>query len=599
MVAAHYNISIVSMRNGFNRLPYLQIMAILRAFSLKTLAFAFALLMACEAKAESSDLSQMLAKLDSAISMSAHFVAERKGRIARLESKLKTAKTLKGQYSLHYELYGECRSYSNPDALRQLSSCIAIASRMGDGKAKARCQLLLVSQLANSGFYFEASRVFGAVDRGTLDAESRALFYAVANSFYGELARYTATEGMADGYYGLAAQYRDSLYKALSPSDPLALRKRQDQLLADKKVGEALAVSDKWINSVKPYSHDYAIAAYGRYQVYQALGDRDKMKYWLAVSAVSDVRNAVMDQASLWTLADELSREGEIERPYRYITFAWNASQMFKARLRSWQITPVLTSVEHNSQMQKTVANRRLKVLVAGIGLLVALLAISLWVVNRQRRCLSDMRDDLKVANDKLKRVNRQLTMANVGLDSNNRQLSEANKSLVVANAKLNESSRMKEEYIGRFFETSAHYINEMDVLRKKALRMLSHKEYSELGKMLSASGLDNSGLAEFYSNFDQAFLHLFPHFVEDFNMLIAENERIKPKSDGRLNTVLRVFALIRLGIDSSARIAELLNCSASTVYNYRTQMKNAALVERSDFEKCVKELGLPEGIKH
>lgn len=41
-----------------------------------------------------------------------------------------------------------------------------------------------------------------------------------------------------------------------------------------------------------------------------------------------------------------------------------------------------------------------------------------------------------------------------------------------------------------------------------------------------------------------------------------------------QLSTTLRIFALIRLGIEDSSKIAEFLHYSVNTIYNYRAKIK-------------------------
>ena len=96
----------------------------------------------------------------------------------------------------------------------------------------------------------------------------------------------------------------------------------------------------------------------------------------------------------------------------------------------------------------------------------------------------------------------------------------------------------------------------------------------------------------ELYKNFDAIFLNLYPSFVEDFNALLNEDERIKLRSKNLLNKELRIYALLRLGITDSVKIASFLRCSLSTVYNYRTKIRNKASVSRETFEKMVMKIG-------
>ena len=91
---------------------------------------------------------------------------------------------------------------------------------------------------------------------------------------------------------------------------------------------------------------------------------------------------------------------------------------------------------------------------------------------------------------------------------------------------------------------------------------------------------------------FDQAFLKLYPKFVEQFNGLLREDARIELKKGKLLNTELRIFALIRLGITQSSDIASMLRYSVNTIYNYRAQINNSAIGDRVDFEERIKEIG-------
>jgi DNA-binding CsgD family transcriptional regulator len=98
--------------------------------------------------------------------------------------------------------------------------------------------------------------------------------------------------------------------------------------------------------------------------------------------------------------------------------------------------------------------------------------------------------------------------------------------------------------------------------------------------------------LKEFYDMFDQAFLKLYPKFVEQFNGLLREDSQIELKKGKLLNTELRIFALIRLGITQSSDIASMLRYSSNTIYNYRAQIKNACIGDRETFEERVKQIG-------
>ena len=70
------------------------------------------------------------------------------------------------------------------------------------------------------------------------------------------------------------------------------------------------------------------------------------------------------------------------------------------------------------------------------------------------------------------------------------------------------------------------------------------------------------------------------------------ESEKVHLKPNERLNTELRIFALIRLGITDSVKIAQFLRYSVTTIYNYRTKARNKAACNRDEFEKYVMQIG-------
>ena len=115
----------------------------------------------------------------------------------------------------------------------------------------------------------------------------------------------------------------------------------------------------------------------------------------------------------------------------------------------------------------------------------------------------------------------------------------------------------------------------------------------NELYKFTADSELRDNNLKDLYEMFDSTFLHLFPNFVNDFNALLKPECRINLPDKETLNTDIRIFALIRLGIEDSGRIAEFLHYSVNTIYNYRAKIKNGALCDRDTFESQVKAIGM------
>ncbi len=296
-----------------------------------------------------------------------------------------------------------------------------------------------------------------------------------------------------------------------------------------------------------PYqdTHDYAIFAYNQAQHYLYAGQDSLYAEWLVRSAIADVRDGITDNASCWMLADYIYQNGDgnIARAYRYIQYALDNASIFNARLRYVQINRLSRIINQAREEEQLAESRRLYLLLGCLSVLL-LTAITLSIIAF--------------------RQNRRLHLLN-------RQMAQANQSLEQAN-------RIKEHYISLYLETYAKCLHRMAKNAPKT-RGCTPDDFLDQEMPL------------FYQQFDSAFLTIFPNFVDEFNHLLRPENRIIPDKRGTLNTELRIFALIRLGIDSSTRIAELLCYSANTIYNYRARVKNYAIGNRDDFEQSVKRI--------
>ncbi|MNE44367.1 hypothetical protein D3C80_1385890 [compost metagenome] len=192
----------------------------------------------------------------------------------------------------------------------------------------------------------------------------------------------------------------------------------------------------------------------------------------------------------------------------------------------------------------------------------------------------------------KVTRIKEELFVTNEKLAQLNKEISSTNEQLNERNAELSESNHIKEEYIAHFFDLCSTYINKLEGYRKELNKKVSDKKLEELFKMLKSTKVVDNELEELYNNFDSIFLNLYPTFVNDFNSFLIPDEQVVLKQGELLNTELRIFALIRLGITDSVKIAAFLRYSLSTIYNYRTKARNKAIVSRDEFEKMVARIG-------
>lgn len=172
-----------------------------------------------------------------------------------------------------------------------------------------------------------------------------------------------------------------------------------------------------------------------------------------------------------------------------------------------------------------------------------------------------------------------------------NEQIQKSNIALNEKNNKLIESNRIKEEYITQFFDICSTYITKIEDFRKTLNKQAQNKNYEALSKELKSSDFIDKELESLYHTFDVIFINLYPTFIDEFNSLLIPEEKIILKPNEILNTELRIFALIRLGITDSTKIAAFLRYSVSTIYNYRTKTRNKSAVSRDEFEIMVSKI--------
>ena len=525
-----------------------------------------------------SNLDSLLVNLDQTILQHEIYKDRREARIRELKGKAtKTAPNSIAAYQLNDSIYREYKSYMCDSAVLYLTKNIRIARNLRDQEREYKSKLLLASLHAATGMYQEAIDVLEEVRREDLPASLTRDYYACKEQVYREISGNSRDPQSIRRYEDKSFVYRDSLAMMLPEDAGKRVELQELALRADGRTDEALRINDTRLAKIPFGTPEYALTSYQRAMIYRQKKDREKEKYYLALSSLSDSQSAITDHASLWMLADLLLKDGDIERAYHYIRFSWDETNRFRARSRSWQSADILSLIDKNYQATIEGKNRILVTYLTLISVLTLLLISAIVYIYRQMKRLAEARNHLQETNEQLKVLNGELYQMNDRLQS--------------ANLELSESNRIKEEYIGRFMSLCSSYIDKLDGYRRMVYKMVSSGQIGELVKVTRSSKGLEAELNALYKNFDTAFLHLFPNFVTQFNLLLLEDEQVVLKRDELLNTELRIFALIRLGINDSSQIAEFLRYSVNTIYNYRAKVKNKACVSRDDFENLVREI--------
>ena len=544
------------------------------------------LLLTAVINAQKLNLDDLYRQVDQEIEHFPEYVAQYEQQIAATRTDYQKAKTQQERYRLALALYEQYRAFQNDSALAYLNRAETLARQMNQPAQVGDIISRAAFQCSTAGLYNEALAFLRKVDKTQLDTLGLTHYYMAQMHVYGELGYYTQVSSMREGYYEKQAAYRDSLYNVIDHNSQDYMMQRILELLPQKRYQEATDLSDRWLKDMSPESRDYAIASYYRYLIINNQMNPEQAEYWLCQSALSDIRHAVMDQASLLALAEKLNDEGELTHSYHYIRFTWECNNRFNTRMRNWQIAPILNVIDSNYKEQLARNTQVLTTSVIVVSILAVMLLGLLFFLHRRNKQLDVARQAVSDSNEKLAALNEELK-------STNAQLSDKNDEFVLLNSQLSESNRVKEEYIGRFMSLCSQYIDKLDDYRKMVNKKMKDKELDELYRLSKSTALKEKELDELYENFDSVFLHLFPNFVEDFNGLLQPEMRLKPRDDNRLPTEIRIFALIRLGFEDSSKIAEFLHYSVNTIYNYRARIKNGAIGNRESFEQRVKQLGL------
>ncbi|MGJ1243010.1 DUF6377 domain-containing protein [Sphingobacterium siyangense] len=523
-----------------------------------------------------SDLKSLLKELDQTIQNNKLYMDRKERKIDQLKARLiSQSHRIADVYEINKALCDEYRSYKTDSAVRYVEHNMRIADSTGNADMITESKLQRVSLYAISGMYLEAEKMLESISSKTLDHRLKIDYYQLGKDLYNNISTYNRS--LAGKYEHLSGLYRDSLLNILDKQS-----KRYQAIYAEKlalvgRFSEARQILLKQLESITPRSHEHAMVTSAIGNVYRFEGDTEKECMYFALSAISDIENAVKENTSLQALAIALYQSGDLDHAYSYIKYSMDDAIFCNAPLRTLIISKMFPIIDAAHQAKINKQREQLWFYLIVISVLSVCLIIAVIYVLRQMKKLQEGRIEISKANELLEKLNFDLKVVN--------------EKVIGINRKLVETNLIKEEYIGNFLDLCSDYINKLEDYRKTLHKTASSGKMEELLKMLRSGRLVDEELKQLYKNFDNIFLHLYPDFVEEFNKLLVDGEQflIKP---GELNTELRIFALIRLGIYDTGKIANFLRCSMSTVYNYRTKIRNKAAVPRGEFDQFVLEIG-------
>lgn len=542
--------------------------------------------------------SVLLNRLDSLIASKENFELSKSYNINELKKERKKTSSLNELMNINNRIYEEYSCFNADSARKFIDENLRLSSRLNDKNLTAGLLIKKSFLLAATGLLDEAREILSGIDSASLPHDLKKEYLGQMIYIYGLLGNYAA---MSSGngwnhYFETEQTYKDSLTSILKPEDDGYLwylgwnaqgmpKPQQDSVMNLLKTN----IEERSLNSREVAQMAYVLAI-----LYKEQQNRGKYLEYLAKSAIADVRIGNREMASLPELAKIMFEENDLDRAYDYITYSLDASINYPNRVRALTLLPVQNQINNAYQERSRHQEAQRRGFIIALSIISGILILSLIVIFLQLKKLKSKNKEITGFNERLNRRNSDLTKAQLELAETNKKLKDLNEELRQANLNLREANYVKEEYVGYVFSICSHYIKKIEDLRRGINTKAIKKQWKEIEDATSNYQTDSKAeIKEFYDNFDSIFLHIFPDFVAEFNSLLRPEERIAVKENELLNTELRIYALIRLGISDSNKIAEFLHCSPQTVYNYRFKMRNKAKGMKEKFAEEVKNIGV------
>lgn len=529
----------------------------------------------------------LLDSLDAAIANQDYYALKKEQRISELIQRSKDKKTDEERYTMNSLLYDEYYVYDADSAINMAKRNKFIARRLHKTEWEMEWRIKLSFVYAATGLLTEAQAELQAINSETLTKSLRVEYYRQWIYIYSHLMQYSGNSETARYYQRQNELYKDSIMAHIQPSDPLYQWEKAwgpDPLSVKKQLEAAVRQSnlDSRIDAMNAYSLSH---------VCLATGDEEGAIRYLILSGIADVRSCNRDIASLEELAKVLYQQGDIDHSYKYLNYCLSIDRAYHNRVRMVSLMEILSDIHSAWEERNSAQQNRVRTTLIAVSVLCILLISLIFYIARKLRQLNASRAMLNTTNNQLATCVQDLQEARADLSDANGKLSALNAQLQDSNNQLRESNYVKEEIIGYVFSVCSNYISKLEDFRLRIHRQVKTKQYDEL-RRATETPMAQAELKAFFQTFDEVFLHIYPDFIQDLNALLRPEERICVKEGELLNTELRIYALVRLGITDSVKIAEFLHCSAQTVYNNRMRTRNKAIIPKTEFARTVQSLG-------
>ena len=531
----------------------------------------------CDFAASAAVQANAFQRLDSLIAAQPQIIATKEAHLSRLKGDLGKETTPAGRYAAMRRLYEEYSAYQYDSAYAYVTECLRLARAMDDNALLNESRLNLAHILSTACLMDKATLTLSQIDTASLNVDQLIQYHRTRTDLLIYQAEYMQGTQYAEEYVRqLVAVRRAANAVNVQPGNVSYLITQAERYSDDNQPQRAIDLLNSLIDNYHSGERMYSIITSTMSFYYSQMGDMDNQMHYLIKSAESDLEGCIRENTSLRTIADRLFDEGDIDRAYRYMRVAVDDANFYGTRLRNIQASRIVPKILDAYQTKQERNHRNMMWLLGIISVIAAMLVVGVIAIyqlfKRYRRL-----------NEQKKAINEQLRQVNVQLGDTVEQLHESN-------GLLREREKLKEEYIARFLTLSSRFIDRGEEQRKAMYRLYRDRKTEDLARALKSTHFGNENAQLFYENFDNAFLNIYPTFVDEVNKLLQEDGKIEVKQGKRLTTESRVLALIRIGITDNQSIAAILRASLTTIYTYRSKLKARAL-DKDNFESNVKSI--------
>ncbi len=494
---------------------------------------------------DDGEVARALDRLDDELTRRGEYIARRHARIDSIKGLMADEVSPERLLDLEMALGDEYSSFRNDSALYYYSKGREGAARNGLGQWGRAFALKQATYMPLAAYIAEAVDMYLSVDTVGMSRDELELYFDSGRQMYSYIASFYPTS--TDTYklwHDRSIESQRQLLAILPDTDPrYKLNKGEhDYAMGDQALAKAALLD--LVEHLPESDNKYARGAYLLSEIARDNGDRSQQIYYLTLSAIGDTKSATLEMTSLQDLGAILFDEQspDVDRAYNYLSTALANAVECRASMRMLQSSEALPIIERAQKAEVDKWRTRINIIIGVMAALLVVLTAVLMVLRRDIKRMRQLQSSLEKAN------------------------------------------QVKEVYISQFLNLCSIYMDKLNQLCKTVNRKISTNKVDDLYKITKSGKFVEEESREFYAVFDDAFLHIYPTFVASVNALLRPDAQIELKDDERLNTDLRILAFMRLGIEDSTRIAQILNYSVYTIYTYRNKLKNRAL-DRANFE--------------